>query len=178
MQSIDFREAQKQLGEYLHSKLHGETQNGALEKRAQRLADMWWSRAPSVIMGTSGIRVTGCVLGFDIGKVQVARWKTAFTVDKHNVMTFNPLAVALGYSNGFQLYLTFLDPKPKSFGFSDGQLRTTITGKGWILVARSELLTRQWKASDELVPPPSSPLFIALERAKALGYLNLLKEPA
>ena len=159
MQSIDFQEAQKQLRAFLHAKLHGETQDGKLEARAQRLADMWWTRTPPVIMGTSGIRVVGCVLGFDIGKVQVAKWKTAFTLDKHNVAIFNPRHVALGYSNGFQLYMAVRDTE-------------------WVLVARSELLTKQWKASDNLIPPTNSPLYMALERAKALGYINQLKEPA
>lgn len=157
MQSIEFQVAQKQLGEYLHKKLHGEIQNGFLEARAQRLANMWWTRSPPVVMGTSGIRVVGCELAFDVGAVKVARWKTQFVEDRHRVMVTAPDAVPLGYANGFQLYLVHIDAT-------------------WSLVARSQLITNQWRASEGFTPPSSSPLFIALERAKALGYLSYLKE--
>lgn len=157
MKSIEFLAAKRQLEAYLDKHLRGEKQNGALERRAQRLADKWWiNQKLVVIMGTSGIRVTGCRLGFDIGTVKVKSWRTAFTHDDNNVRIFSPSAIALGYCNGFQLYLIVLSNQPT-------------------LIARSREITRRWSTAEQFVPPPESPLFVALERAKALGYLPHLQ---
>jgi hypothetical protein len=157
MQSIEFIVAQAQLEEYLGKHLRNEMQNGALERRAQKLVDRWWAKQTlPVMMGTSGIRVTGCRLGFDIGTIKVKNWRTTFLTDSHKVMVFNKDVVALGYVNGFQLYMTLMNNKQT-------------------LVARSQFIVRRWSADEVLVPPMESPLYMALARAKALGYLSHLQ---
>jgi len=158
MQSIDFQEAQQRLNAFLTKKLAGEKQNGALERRAQRLVDKWWqSQKLPVIMGTSNLQVVGCTLGFDIGEIKVTRWHTKFVNDTNNVSQRNPSAVALGNCNGFQLFLVPNLEYPT-------------------LVALSPLMTHKWSVEQKFIPPKESPLFMALERAKHLGYLSMLRK--
>jgi len=156
--TIDFLEAQKQLTAHLNKKLLGEKQGLSLERRAQRLAKQWWDRPhrPTVLVGTCGIKVVGCTLAFDIGTIKVKHWVTRFTEDKHSIHHLAPNAVALGYTNGFQLFISEVNTVPT-------------------LVARAGAQVLFWKSADEIIPPTNSPLFVALERAKTLGYLDYLK---
>lgn len=158
MQSIDFIEAQQQLNAFLVQKISGEIQNGALERRATRLVKAWWASPgrPQVLLGRSGLKVVGCELAFDIGAIKVGKWLTRFTEDKHNVHRLAPEAIALGYVNGYQLFISKVNGIPN-------------------LVARAGAHIMFWKVEDNLVPPQTSPLFMALERAKTLGYLSYLR---
>lgn len=158
MHYIDFDEAQRKLNAYLSKKLMGATMNQALTKRAQKLVDKWWSEllAP-VVVGTSGLQVTGCILGFQIGKIMVAQWRTKFVRDQFDLAHTVPSHIALGYASDHQLYIADVD------GFPHLCARDTAVN-----VVR-------WSTKIDLIPPPTSVLFVALERAKALGYLEYLK---
>jgi hypothetical protein len=157
----DFLEAQVALTEFLNRKLLGEKQDGKLEFRAKRLVKSWWENPnrPTVVVGTCGLKIVGCELEFGIGTIKVKKWMTRFIEDKHSVHVLSPNAVALGYANGFQLFITAVNKAPN-------------------LVARNGTNIMFWKAADELIPPTNSPLFVALERAKTLGYLDYLKGQA
>lgn len=155
MQSTDFQEAQQSFTKYLERRILGEPMNESLVKRVQKLADKWW-KDKNVWLGTSGVRVTGCVLAFGLGTVNVEKWLTQFIIDKNSVHRLVPSAVALGYVKGWQLYIADYEGRPH-------------------LIARSENEVQRWSAQAINIPPQNSPLFVALERAKALGYLPTLK---
>lgn len=159
---LDFPTAQAELGRFLSSRLLGQVQGAMLERRAQHLTDQWWqvlaNQRREIIMGTSGIRIVGCTVGFDIGVVKIKKWKTEFMYDTHNIEKFVPSSIALGYFNGFQLYISLKNPTPQP-----------------VLVARSENHTMRWSILDGELPELGTALFMALERAKSLGYLDLLK---
>jgi hypothetical protein len=159
---LDFLTAQAELGRFLSSRLLGQVQGALLEKRAQRLADQWWevlaNQRREVIMGTSGIRIIGCTVAFDIGIVKIRNWKTEFMYDTFHIEKLVPVSIALGYFNGFQLYISRKNPTP-----------------GAVLVARSEAHTMRWSILDGASPYAGTPLFMALGRAKSLGYFDLLK---
>lgn len=156
MQSIDFQEAQASFTKYLERRLLGEPLDDLLVKRTQKMADKWWS-SKNVWLGTSGVRVTGCVLSFGLGTIGVERWLTQFIMDKHSIHQLVPSAVALGYVNSWQLYIADYEGCPH-------------------LIARQNQQVQRWSAKAVNIPPQGSPLFIALERAKALGYLPTLKQ--
>lgn len=155
-QSIDFQKAQVEFTKFLEGKIWGEVLNDSLVKRAQKLTDAWW-KGKNVWLGTSGIRVVGCVLSFGLGTVSVERWLTQFIIDKSGIHQMVPSAVALGYVQGWQLYLADYEGRPH-------------------LIARQGHEVQRWSAQETNIPFQSSPLFVALERAKALGYLSTLKE--
>jgi hypothetical protein len=151
----DFQHARLVFTQYLERRIKGEFLNDSLVKRAQKLADNWW-RGRSVWLGTSGVRVTGCILAFGLGTVGVERWLTRFIVDTHEIHKLVPSAVALGYIQGWQLYMADYEERPH-------------------LIARQGHEVQRWSAQEINIPPQGSPLFVALERAKALGYLSTLK---
>lgn len=157
MRSIDFQEAQQKLTYHLNKKLLGERHDERMETRANRLVDLWFKNAnrPKILLGSAGIEVTGCTLVFAPGSVRIKSWATRFIIDRHNVHVLSPRAVALGYVNDYQLFLTTTD-EPK-------------------LIARRGHEVLSWTSGDGLIPPQTSPLFIALERAKTLGYLYLMR---
>ena len=155
MQSTDFQEAQLKFTKYLERRILGEPVDDFLVKRAQKLADSWWS-GKNVWLGTSGVQVTGCVLVFGLGTVNVEKWLTKFIIDKHDIHQMVPSAIALGYVNGWQLYIADYVGRPH-------------------LVARKDHEVQRWSAQEINIPPKGTPLFMALERAKALGYLSTLK---
>lgn len=136
----------------------GEKQGLSLERRAQKLADNWWANKslPPVTISTSGIRIVGCKLGFGLGTINVQTWQTRFILDVHDVHRLSPDAIALGYANEFQLFIAKIEDVPH-------------------LVARKGIQIVRWKSADNLIPEASSPLRVALDRAKALGYLDYLK---
>lgn len=158
MQPIEFPVAQFRLSQYLNKKLLGEKHDASLEKRAQRLVDNWFKHPnnPAVVIDRSGVYVVGCVLGFELGSIKISRWLTNFVRDAHQVHRLHKDAVALGYVNGYQLFIAGIK------GVHN-------------LVARKDQEVLYWKASDDLIPPATSPLFVALERAKTLGYIDILK---
>jgi len=154
MQSTDFQQAQLTFTKFLERRLLGEPVNDLLVTRAQKLADNWW-KGKNVWLGTSGLRIKGCVLAFGLGTVNVEKWLTEFILDKHDVHQLVPSAIALGYLQGWQLYLADYEGFPH-------------------LVARQGHQVQRWSAR-EMIPAQGNPLFMALERAKALGYLPILK---
>lgn len=158
MQFTDFRDAQLELSTYLARKLVGETMNEALTKRAQKLADKWFRerKTPVVIQGADLI-VTGCTLAFTLGAIKVSQWQTQFMRDQFMLCRTVPKHIALGYVNGCQLYIAEVDGVPHLCA------RDTPTN------------VDRWSVRHVLTPPTNSELFVALERAKALGYLDYLK---
>lgn len=158
MKTIDFQEAQQQLSDILNKKLMGEKQGASLERRAQKLIDTWWARKnrPQVLVGSSGLQVVGCTLGFGLGTIKVQQWHTRFVTDQHDVHRLSSQAIALGYSGGFQLFIAKVMSVPN-------------------LVARKGMQTQNWRVSDAMIPPANSPLRVALDRATSLGYLEYLK---
>ncbi len=158
MHYIEFTEAEPQLNAFLNKKLMGEKMGPALCKRAQKLVDKWFTEQRKIIiMGSSGIRITGCVLAFEIGVIKVDHWLTRFIDDPFEIHRVSPGAIALGVLHGNQLYIADYEGVPH-------------------LCARDTPRTvRRWSATETMTPPMGTPLFMALERAKALGYLNHLK---
>ncbi len=158
MTTIDFQEAQQQLSDILNKKLMGEKQGASLERRAQKLIDNWWARKnrPQVLVGTSGLQIVGCTLGFGLGTIKVQTWQTRFVTDVHDVHRLVPSAIALGYANSFQLFLAKIDGTPS-------------------VVARNGAQSMTWSPKNGLVPAVGHPLRAALDRAKSLGYIDYLK---
>lgn len=156
MRTIDFQQAQQSFTKFLESRIMGEVLDDVLVKRTQKLTDKWWSDR-TVLMGTSGIQITGCVLTFGLGTVNVEKWTTRFWIDRHDIHKLVPSAVALGYVNGWQLYISDYEGRPH-------------------LVARTATQVQRWSSQEINIPHQGTPLFLALERAKALGYLPTLKE--
>lgn len=144
--------------------LKGKTQDLALEVLAQKLVDNYFksnaARGRITEIAGSGIAITGMKVGFDIGKIKVHHWKTMFwPVDRFDVTQTVPGAIALGYVNNKQLYIA-----------PQGALGPT-------LVIRHGMHAQYttWNPSlIKMTPPRDSEAFVALERAKALGYLDLL----
>lgn len=154
-QVVDFQQAQQDFTKFLERKIKGELIDDSLIKRAQKLADSWW-KGKNVWLGTSGARITGCVLSFGLGTVSAEKWLTQFIIDKNGIHQLVPSAVALGYVQGWQLYLADYEGRPH-------------------LIARQNHEVQRWSAQEINIPPQNSPLFVALERAKALGYLYILR---
>lgn len=153
--STDFQQAQQDFTKFMDRRIKGEPMDDFLVKRAQKLADSWW-KGKNVWLGTSGVRVVGCVLSFGLGTVNVEKWLTQFILDKNGIHQLVPSAIALGYVQGWQLYLADYEGRPH-------------------LIARQNHEVQRWSAQEINIPPQNSPLFVALERAKALGYLSTLK---
>jgi|SRR6478736_6484464 len=157
-QHIEFESAQQRLQAYLNSKLLNEKMNEQLCKRAQRLADKWWSELKyPVVIPRADLQITGCELGFKLGQIYVARWHPQFVRDQFELKKVVPDHIALGYVNRNQLYIAEVEGVPH-------------------LCARSTPFdVERWSVSNVMTPPLNTPLFFALERAKALGYLDHLK---
>lgn len=161
----EFLEVQAQLEEKLKAVLMGKLQDGELERQAQTVADEFFktraARGLQLVLDNSGVEIVGCTLLFDIGRVRGGQWKTKFYPrDIHAVMDTVPGAVPLGYVNGYQLYIA-----PQK-----GNLAHT-------LVARFGMGSKfqSWAPAYAGMPDTSSIHFLALERAKVLGYLHLLQ---
>lgn len=113
MHYIDFKDAQIQLGRYLHSKLTGEKMTEFLCKRAQKLANKWFADLKHpVLIPQSEIRIIGCTLAFNLGAVQVSKWHTKFNRDQFEIHKTVPSAIALGYANKVQLYIADVENVP------------------------------------------------------------------
>ncbi len=151
----DFQNAQAELSNFLLGKLQGDILNESTLKRAQRLANKWWQSHKPVVIGET-LQIIGCQLGFGFDTIRAEKWLTRFVIDRFEVSKLVRGSIALGYVNGFQLYLADV-------------------GGVWTLCARSDHQVLRWSAKELMTPPTSSPLFVALERTKALGYLNLLR---
>lgn len=160
MHSIDFPQAQTLLSDLLNKKLMGEAQGASMERRAQKLIDNWFARKgrPFVLVGNCGVQIVGAVLAFDIGTIKIKHWRTRFLNDVHDVHRLSPDAIALGYANEFQLFIADARGVPN-------------------IVARKGAEVLFWSAAggEIMIPPSTSPLRPALDRAKALGYLDHLK---
>lgn len=155
---IELQKFQQDLNAFLSKKLVGEIQNGALERRAQRLADKFFKdRTTPVAIGKSGLFIVGCTLAFDIGRIMVSQWHTRFQRDEHAIHLKVPGAIALGWINQNQIYIA------KHEGL-------------WTLHARAgDHLVERWNNKQPLIPGTDTVLFVALQRATQLGYLELLK---
>jgi hypothetical protein len=158
MHYIDFTEAEPRLNAFLSKKLTGERMNEYLCKRAQKLVDKWFREQPQIIvLGTSGIRIVGCVLGFEIGSIKVERWLTSFVHDTYEIMKVVPNAIALGSEREVQSYIAEFEGFPH------------------LCVRTSPFDVKRWSVRDVVIPAQGTALFMALERARALGYINHLK---
>lgn len=158
MSYIDFEVCQIELSKFLQKKLLGEPMNESLCKRAQRLVDKWFKDLKKpVIINRADLHITGCTLAFTLGSIKVSRWHTQFIRDQFNLRKTVPSAIALGYVNNNQLYIADVEDVPT-------------------LCARdTPFNVERWSVSYGLTPSANSELFVALERAKALGYLDHLK---
>lgn len=158
MSYIEFSSAQNRLSMFLTHKLKGEYMNEKLCLRAQRLTDKWFEALKHPVMiPESDLQIVGCILNFGLGRIEVEKWRTKFARDHFGLEYLVPDAIALGYVNGYQLYIADVDQVPN-------------------LCARNTAANvERWNHTLKLTPPANSVLFVALERAKALGYLNHLK---
>lgn len=154
-----FSELQKELAQALEV-LKGKKQNKMLERQAQDIVNriLNQKRARKKLPTLEcGLTIVGCNLRFGLGEIKVAQWLTRFTPDKNDVEKLVPRAVPLGYANEFQLYAE----QRGGFGY---------------LIARSSLTDMVgWCPSVQGVPDQNTVLFVALERARAFGYLDFLR---
>jgi hypothetical protein len=164
MITVPFQKVQQELETKLKAALLGHQQDGVLEQAAQQVADKFFKvlkrKGAPVVLDNSGIEITGCVLAFDIGRVMVGSWTTKFYPhDIHAVVDTVPGAIAMGYVNGYQLYLAPQKGLPHT------------------LVARFGMgpAYQTWSPAHAGVPGAANVHFVTLERAKALGYLHLLQ---
>lgn len=138
----------------------GQVQGLAVEVDAQKAVNRYFTalhrKNELVLIESCGLRITGVELHFDVGFIGLKRIKTDWWPnDAHAVQRTVVNAVALGYANGYQLYI-----------------------EGLNIVARygmGECCTK-WCPSIQGVPPYSTVFFLALERAKQLGYLMDLRK--
>lgn len=158
------QELQTDLQEVLKPYL-GQQQSGTMERDAQDTVDRYFrkchARAIHTVLGDAGLRVIGVRLGFDIGAIGIKNILTSYWPnDQYAVLHTIKNAIALGYCNNYQLYIEKRDSYP-------------------ILVARYGMAAcfTEWCPKTQGVPPASSMFFVALERAKQLGYLDYLGTP-
>ncbi len=163
MRSQSFDALKKELGAELDKYLN-KIQGAALETDSQKGVDEIFlkhkARGKHTVLDNSGIEITGCDLAFDIGVVGVRNWTTAFwPTDRFGVSTLEPGSVPLGYVNGYQIYLL-----PQK-------------GLPAMLVARYSIGTgyATWCPAIAGMPEKDTVFFVALERARVLGYLPLLQ---
>jgi len=88
------------------------------------------------------------------------KWLTAFhPADAFSVMQTDPKAIALGYSDGYQLYLL-----------------PHVDDSGTLIVRYGMGPNYQMWVPDTMgMPQVGSLLFLALERANALGHINAMR---
>lgn len=166
MNSQSFFALQQELAKTLWQ-FRGKKQNAALEAESQRVVDDIFqkraARGKLVVLEASGLQISGCKLNFNIGAIGVKSWITKFYPhDLHAVAATVPGAVPLGYVNGYQLYI--------HVGFQPHPCLVARYGMSHAFVT--------WSPRVQGIPPGDSVLFVALERAKQLGYLHLLQAEA
>jgi hypothetical protein len=164
MKTKTFQDLQAELGELLKPFI-GKKQDGKVEKDAQDTVDRYFrkcrARAIHTVLGDAGLSITGIKLGFDIGSIGLKQVVTDYWPnDQYAVIQTVKGAVPLGYVNGYQLYIEKKE------------------GEYPILVARYGMgnCITSWCPKLQGVPTANSVFFIALERAKQLGYLDYLGE--
>lgn len=157
MKTLD--QVKAELNEVLKPYL-GQPQNGTLEVEAQKAVNRYFTalqrKNEFVLIEAAGLRIIGVELNFDIGSIGLKRIKTDWwPTDAHAVHRTVPNAIALGYANGYQLYL-----------------------EGANIVARYGMgaCCTKWCPSIQGIPAYSTVFFLALERAKQLGYLSELRQ--
>lgn len=161
MHSDSFMAVSEEIGKALQE-FHELKQDGALERKAQKTVDEIFkkhkARRKPVTLEGAGIEIVGCVLAFGIGTIGIGRWLTSFyPVDRYDVLKTDPIAIPLGYVNGAQLYI-----RPQS---------ATLTiryGMGYEFNA--------WSPKLQGTPPTNTIFYVALERARLLGYLSMLQD--
>lgn len=161
MKTRDLASLQLELNEVL-KQFVGIKQDGKLEVAAQEAVDRYfrkcYARGIHTVLGDAGIQVTGITLGFDIGTISIKNIHTEYWPnDQYNVLQTIKNAVPLGYVNGYQLYIE------KRQGYPELMARY---GMGNCFTA--------WCPKVQGVPTANSVIFVALERAKQLGYLDYL----
>ncbi len=164
MKNKSFDELQKELQATLKVFMD-KTQNGGLEAKAQKAVDEVFKRRKArrkiVVNDAAGIEVVGAVLAFDIGRIGLKHYKTAFwPKDKwHVCLGKNNSCVPLGYVNNYQLYIQPQEGLPPTLmaRFGPGSAYSS------------------WNPNIAGMPPTDSVFFVALERAKALGWLKFLR---
>lgn len=162
MKMQTLHELQVELGILLKPYV-GVKQNGKLEADAQDTVDRYFrkchARGQHTVLGDAGLSVTGVRLAFDIGSIGLKQIVTDYWPnDQYGVQQTIKDAVALGYVNGYQLYI-----EKREASYPD-------------LVARYGMgkCAISWSPKLQGVPTANSVFFIALERAKQLGYLDYL----
>lgn len=136
----------------------GQQQNGLMEKEAQATVDRLFKgkerRNQPVMVERASLQITGVELAFDIGRIGLKRIRTKFVPDVNGVHATVPDAVALGFVNSFQLYITQGD-----------QPHPTIHARYGMAKAFT-----QWCPATQGPPPVSSVFHVAMARAAELGY--------
>lgn len=158
----EFTKLQNRVAQELNSFL-GHIQDGDMELQAQHRVDDLFRRLKArrklLEMTKAGIVITGCTLGFNIGQIGVKFWKTEFLTDPFGTSQMEPSAVALGYANGYQLYI--------SRGKDSYPRLVVRQGKGRAFTV--------WTPMLDGLPATDSLHYVVLERAKTLGYIDLLR---
>ena len=164
MHSPSFDDFQKELQKVLQI-FQGKKQDKVLESQAQRTIDELFkkrkARNKPVVNDEAGIQITGLKLAFDIGRIGIGHYRTAFWPSDRWLVCVGDgnSCVALGYVNGYQLYIQPQEGLPAKLMARHGY------GNNY----------ESWCPKLVGMPPTNSVFFVALERAKALGLLKLLQ---
>jgi hypothetical protein len=130
---------------------------------AQYLVDCYFRKRMSkenpIIVESAGIQLSGCELAFTENSIALGKWITSFYPwDVYSVMSTESGPIPLGYWDGAQLYILSIKGKP-----------------GTIMARFSMTKFIPWTPSVQGMPAENSIHFVALERAKVLGFLHKLQ---
>lgn len=158
-----FEQAQQDLN-LLLKPIVGRPKTKEVEQEAQLIVDAYFRKLVKqrnrVTIEPSGLEITGARLAFHIGSICIGEWKTSFyPEDRFSVAETEVNPIALGYVNGCQLYILPGEDEP---------------GR---LVARAGMgeAYEYFIPSTMGLPLTNSIFFVALERARVLGYLYTLQ---